>query len=131
MTISKLFFLVLSLVTLSSNLTAQADCDYRLRIYLRDEVGNSIKNAKLKLSNWKEFYYRNQFDGYEAWGLRGVGAPVWKANLKVSADGFRTFKEAVNISCGKYEFFLALRPKNSKVKADFRPIIKEDNTKSN
>lgn len=126
MKISTIFPLVLLMLSLSVNFTAQADCGYWLRIRVHDEAGNTIKSAKLKLDDWKGFYYRSPLEGYEAWGLRGLGTPKWTANLKVSAKGFTTFHHKLNISCGTYEFLLQLRPKASKAPADFKLIINKD-----
>ena len=128
MKISALFISALFLASLCSNVRAQADCDYQLRVYVRDGEGNTIKNAKLKLNDWKEFFYRDQFNGYETSGLRAVGAPAWTPNLKVSAKGFKTFNYKLNISCAQYEFLLTLRPKGSKADADFKPITDKDST---
>jgi hypothetical protein len=106
----------------SSSIAAQADCAYQIFIDVRNEDNNSVNNAKLNLSGWKEFYYRPQKSLYETFGLRGVGAPVWKAKLKVSASGYKTFGQELSISCARYEYLLILRPKRSKLEAELKMV---------
>lgn len=128
MRISTILVAAILSVNLSFDMYAQADCGYRIRVYLRDDAGNTIKNARLKLNNWKEFYYRDAFNGYEASGLRGVGAPAWVPNLKVSAKGFTTSNHKLNISCAQYDFLLTLKLKGSKENADLQPVPSTDTT---
>jgi hypothetical protein len=100
----------------------QADCGYWVRITVKDRSESPVANAKLKLDNWKEFYYRENLARYEAWGLRGVGAPVWDAKLRVRAKGFKPFIKELSLTCGHFDFMLLLSPTTSNAPAVFEQI---------
>jgi hypothetical protein len=106
----------------STSVAAQADCLYQILIDVRDEANNPVNNAKLKLSGWKAFAYRTPPNLYETSGLLGVGGPAWKARLKVSAGGYKTFDQELLVSCARYEYLLILRPKRSKLAAELKAI---------
>ena len=117
---------IVLLIGAGSNIAAQADCGYRVLFDVRNGANNPIINAKLKLGGRKTFFYRPQLGKYETGGLLGVGAPDWKTNLNGSAKGYKSFNRELVVSCSRFgeEYLLILRPKRSKLEAEFRIISK-------
>jgi hypothetical protein len=107
-----------------SVIKGQADCGYIFQVYLRDEAGKTITKAKVRLSSGASLFYQDDIEGYEIFGLLGVGSPERRANLKVSAKGFETFLKEINYSCSKQRgLLITLRPKGSKTSADITELI--------
>lgn len=117
---------IVLLIGVGSSVAAQADCGYRVLVDVRDGVNNPIINAKFNLGGRKAFFYRPNLGKYETDGLLGVGAPDWKTNLKVSAKGYNSFNRELVVSCSRFgeEYLIILRPKRSKLEAEFRIVSK-------
>ena len=109
------FSLMILVILLNwSTAVSQADCGYSVLVDIRDDDNRPVHNARLSLNGWKVFNYSIETGTYRASGLLGVGAPVSRIRLKVSAKGFKSFDEVLNIRCSHYEYRLIMRRKSSK-----------------
>lgn len=126
--------LILALVALAlgSSLTAAAqdDCLYGYKIYVRDEAGKPVENAKLEVSGVTEKDKlpadMKPFLGFSgAYIITGDEGTTLDGNflLKVSATGFETYERKFSFPECEYQTIeLKLSAEGSKAKATFERL---------
>jgi hypothetical protein len=129
--LSTIFALMALTFGFSLSVKAQEDCLYGFKIYVRDETGNRIENAKLEASGLTE---RDELPDYVKPHLVEGGAYMMASDagvtvkgnfvLRVSAEGFDTYERRFNFPVCEYQRFeLRLRPQGSTAKADFERLF--------
>jgi hypothetical protein len=125
-----LFLLILSF-GFSLSVNAQKDCAYGLKVYVKDEAGKTVENAKLAVSGLRSAKkLQRPFDIYFANGVFFVGASEGSAILpgdyllRVSAEGFETYERQLKFSaCEIQSYELKLPAKGSTAKAAFERLF--------
>lgn len=118
--IHRILFLIFCIFGLNFIVNAQFDCRYGLQIYIFDEKGKPIENAK------HEIFGVNKNDALPSYiklyKLDGVYYVIGDADtkikgdflLKISVEGFDVFEQKFNFSeCEVQRFTLKLKPKGS------------------
>jgi hypothetical protein len=103
---------------------AQADCEYRVLIDVRNEANDPITNANLRLSR-RDVRYRPELRKYETLGL-ALPLERIRAKLKISVSGYRSLNHELILACPGYEYLIILRPKRSKLEAEVKVISKTE-----
>jgi hypothetical protein len=115
----------------SLSVKAQEDCFYGLKIYVRDETGNRLENAKLeaagltKRDTLPDYVKPRLIEGGVYMMASDAGTTV-KGNFvfRVSSEGFEAYEGRFNFPVCEYQRFeLRLRPKGSTAKADFERLF--------
>ena len=120
MKILRLLFLLFILTGFSPVVSAQADCLFSMRFYVRDGNGKTPEKFKIKLSGF-ELVYRNQMNAYAASRLLGAGEKRF-AVLTVEAKGFEKFEKQVEIECGFPSYEIKLKAKGTNEQALFEHL---------
>jgi hypothetical protein len=126
-----LLALIVSIFGFSRSAQAQEDCVYGYRIYVRDDTGKVIQNAKLELSGLSErdkvpANISSYADKNGVHNIHGYGAAAVEGDflLKISAEGFETYERQFKFpACELQSFELSLHPVGSTAKADFERLF--------
>src|SRR4051812_16846904 len=117
--------LIVSIFGFGLSAEAQEDCVYGYKIYIRDEAGKLITNAKLELSGLTEkdkvpSDLSSYLDKGGVYNIHGYAAAAVKGDflLKISAAGFEPYERQFKFpACELQSFELSLRPAGSTAKA--------------
>jgi hypothetical protein len=123
----RILFLTILVLSFSLSGKAQADCAYGFKIYVRDEAGKTIENAKPEVSGLTKYdKLPSAFQTNFSAGAYFVGAVMYGSTisgnflLRVSAEGFEAYERRFNFPvCEIQRYELRLRPKGSMAKAQF------------
>jgi hypothetical protein len=124
----------LVLLTLSFGLdvgvTAQKDCIFGYKIYVRDETGKSIANGQLEVSVLDKSKLPPSISHYiDKDGIYHINAgygSTLKGDFlfKISAEGFQSYERQFNFPvCEIQPFELRLPPKGSKARASYERLF--------
>jgi Carboxypeptidase regulatory-like domain len=127
----KILTLIVLVFGFSLSVNAQRDCSYGFRIYVRDEAGKTIENAKHEVSGVSQKdKLPAAFQVYFTEGAYFAGAimrgPTIRGNflLRVSAAGFETYERQVNFPvCEIQSYELRMRPEGSTRQALFERLF--------
>ena len=96
---NRILFLIVLVFGFHGSVSAQADCSYGLRIYVRDEAGKTIENAKPEVSavsrkdkvppGFQVFFSEG---AYFAGALMHGSTAHGDFLLRISAEGFETYE---------------------------------------
>ena len=123
--------LIVSIFGLSLSAEAQEDCVYGYKIYVRDEAGKLITNAKLELSGVSEkdkvpSNLSSYLDKGGVYNIHGYAVTAVDGDflLKISAQGFETYERQFKFpACELQSFELSLPPAGSTARADFERLF--------
>jgi hypothetical protein len=127
---SSIVFALMILVSASASAAkSQADCMYGYRIYIRDNSGKSIANAKVEVFDLSErdrlpaalqntFINGAYFVGFIMYGCSYPGHFL----LRVSADGLQRYERPITFTEGLVACDLTLKPNGSGTNADFEML---------
>jgi hypothetical protein len=130
-TINIFLAFIVSIFGFSFGAEAQEDCVYGYKIYVRDEAGKLIANAKLELSGVSEkdkvpSELSSYLDKGGVYNIHGYAAAAVEGDflLKISAAGFETYERQFKFpACELQSYELSLRPAGSNAKADFERLF--------
>jgi hypothetical protein len=116
----QLFILVLGLAIVGN---AQMECISGIKLYVRDEAGQAIQNAQVKISPLNQGQKMPQpifSQGYFFIGESSGKSLRGNFPLKVSANNFEDFETSVSFpSCDMSAYELRMKPQNSGGQAGF------------
>ena len=115
----------------SLSVKAQVDCVYGFRIYVRNEAGKTIENARLEVKGLSEkdklpANVNPYVEKSGAYNIHAFGGQTLKGDfvLKVSAEGYEADERKFNFPvCEMQSFELRLRPAGSTEKASFERLL--------
>ena len=128
---NRILFLIILVFGFGLSVNAQADCSYGLRIYIRDEAGKTIENAKHEVSGVsRKDKLPAAFQMFFTEGAYFAGAIMHGSTihgnflLRVSAEGFESYERPVNFPvCEIQSYELRLRPKGSARQPQFERLF--------
>ena len=128
---NRILLLAVLVFGLQWSVNAQDDCSYGFKIYVRDEAGKIIENAKHEVSGVrKRDKLPSAFQLFFTDGAYFAGAVMHSSTiqgdflLRVSAEGFDTYERQFNFPvCEIQSYELRLRPKGSTRQPQFERLF--------
>jgi hypothetical protein len=128
---NRILLLIVLVFGFHLSVNAQADCSYGFKIYVRDESGKTIENAKHEVSGVsRKDILPSAVQVFIAEGAYFVRASMYGSTiqgnflLRVSAEGFETYERQFNFPvCEIQSYELRLPPKGSSLQARFERLF--------
>jgi hypothetical protein len=128
---NRILLLTVLVFVFSLSAYAQKDCAYGFNIYVRDEAGGTIENAKPEVSGvTRKDKLPSAFQVFFSKGAYFVGAVMYGSTingdflLRVSADGFETYEQRFKFPvCEVQSYELRLLPQGSTRKPRFERLF--------